>query len=82
MFLKFREDETSYCSIYSIRPPTCRKYPRTEREFITPENCGYSFVDAEPAEPIFELDTEGETEIVTSVESPSILTKFIDKDSN
>jgi len=42
-FLKYKEDGTSYCTIYPVRPPNCRKYPRTESEFITEETCGYSF---------------------------------------
>jgi hypothetical protein len=32
-----------YCSIYLIRPLNCRKYPRTESEFITADTCGYRF---------------------------------------
>lgn len=79
MFLKFRDDESSYCSIYSVRPPTCRKYPRVEREFVTPERCGYSFLDEPVGEPIFALDTGSETEIRSEVESPSYLSQFIDK---
>ena len=79
MFLRFREDETSYCSIYSVRPPTCRKYPRVESEFITPERCGYSFVDQLPSEPVFAMDTSGEVETQSDVESPSYLSRFIDR---
>ena len=30
------------CAIYSMRPPQCRKYPRTEAESIVP-SCGYKF---------------------------------------
>jgi hypothetical protein len=43
-FLRYTEGETgpSMCLAYSIRPPQCRKYPRTEAEQIhTP--CGYRF---------------------------------------
>jgi len=43
MFLGSREDGGSYCRIYSIRPPSCRKYPRTPSEFITQGDCGYWF---------------------------------------
>lgn len=42
-FLKSGENGKGYCSIYPIRPLNCRKYPRTESEFITQETCGYSF---------------------------------------
>ena len=42
-FLKEGEDGKQYCSIYKFRPPNCRKYPRTEKEFITEQTCGFSF---------------------------------------
>ena len=42
-FLKNGPDGKAFCSIYRIRPYNCRKYPRTESEFITQETCGYSF---------------------------------------
>jgi Fe-S-cluster containining protein len=38
----FLEEEG--CTIYSLRPPQCRKYPRTEEESIVAE-CGYTFVE-------------------------------------
>jgi len=41
-FLKIEGDK-SHCSIYKIRPLNCRKYPRTEAEWLTPESCGYHF---------------------------------------
>jgi len=41
-FLKY-EDNKSSCSIYSLRPSNCRKYPRTESEHITKDTCGYWF---------------------------------------
>jgi hypothetical protein len=42
-FLKYGADGQSSCSIYPIRPLNCRKYPRTESEFITEDTCGYRF---------------------------------------
>ena len=42
-FLKYKSDGKSACSIYPIRPVNCRKYPRTESEFITEDTCGYKF---------------------------------------
>ncbi|MBW8040353.1 MAG: hypothetical protein FVQ85_10170 [Planctomycetes bacterium] len=42
-FLKSGEDEKSSCSIYTIRPLNCRKYPRKESEFITADTCGHTF---------------------------------------
>ena len=30
------------CAIYSLRPPQCRKYPRTEEESIV-RDCGFTF---------------------------------------
>lgn len=44
-FLRSRQDGTSYCAIYSIRPLNCRKYPRTAGECITGETCGFYFTD-------------------------------------
>ena len=42
-FIKPGPDGKEFCSIYSIRPYNCRKYPRTESEHITQETCGYRF---------------------------------------
>ena len=42
-FLKFKKNGESFCSIYPIRPPNCRKYPLNEFEFITEDTCGYRF---------------------------------------
>jgi Fe-S-cluster containining protein len=42
-FLKYEPDEKYRCSIYKIRPLNCRKYPRTESEFITADTCGHQF---------------------------------------
>jgi len=42
-FLRYADDGKEYCSIYPIRPLNCRKYPRTESEFITQETCGFNF---------------------------------------
>ncbi|UCG58195.1 MAG: YkgJ family cysteine cluster protein [Phycisphaerales bacterium] len=42
-FLRYNQDGKSYCSIYSVRPLNCRKYPRTKSEFITADTCGHRF---------------------------------------
>lgn len=42
-FLKCKTNGKFYCSIYLIRPLNCRKYPRTESEFLTADTCGYRF---------------------------------------
>lgn len=42
-FLKYDKGKY-YCSIHKIRPLNCRKYPRTEKEFITKKSCGYRFI--------------------------------------
>lgn len=42
-FLKYKPDGKSHCAIYAIRPLNCRKYPRTESEFITADTCGFKF---------------------------------------
>ena len=43
IFLRYHSDGKSYCTIYALRPSTCRKYPRVSSEFLTPNTCGYSF---------------------------------------
>lgn len=45
-FLRYDADGFSSCAVYYARPPSCRKYPRTASENVTPETCGYYFVDA------------------------------------
>jgi Fe-S-cluster containining protein len=42
-FLKPGTDGKEYCSVYFLRPPNCRKYPRTKSELITAETCGFRF---------------------------------------
>jgi uncharacterized protein len=42
-FLKHREDKSTFCAVYAMRPPQCRKYPRSKRECETGEGCGYHF---------------------------------------
>ncbi|MHC4426399.1 MAG: YkgJ family cysteine cluster protein [Planctomycetota bacterium] len=42
-FLKHNADDKASCSIYTIRPYNCRKYPRTDSELITQDTCGYRF---------------------------------------
>ena len=43
-FLKTAEDGKEYCSIYTIRPPNCRKFPRTKQQLShVKETCGFSF---------------------------------------
>jgi hypothetical protein len=44
-FLRYDAEGLSTCSVYFARPPSCRKYPRTADENVTPEQCGYYFVD-------------------------------------
>ncbi|MAG45539.1 MAG: hypothetical protein CMH63_02075 [Nanoarchaeota archaeon] len=41
-FLRFK-NKTSYCIIHPFRPLNCRKYPRTEKEFLTQKTCGHKF---------------------------------------
>lgn len=45
-FLRYDAEGLSTCSVYFARPPSCRKYPRTASENVTPDACGYYFVDA------------------------------------
>lgn len=53
-FLTRDANGTPRCRIYRFRPPACRKYPRTAREWMTQSTCGFSFTnhhDAPPAAP-------------------------------
>ena len=45
-FLKEKNGKT-YCSVYKVRPLNCRKYPRTEKEWLTKNSCGYHFKKSE-----------------------------------
>lgn len=42
-FLKTDGDGKGYCGIYPLRPPNCRKYPRTLSEHLTQDTCGFRF---------------------------------------
>ena len=42
-FLRYKPDGRSYCSVYSVRPLNCRKYPRTKSELVTADTCGHHF---------------------------------------
>lgn len=44
-FLRFDDQGLSSCAVYHARPPSCRKYPRTSSENLTPATCGYYFVE-------------------------------------
>jgi len=46
-FLKFDESDpnSASCRAYAIRPPQCRKYPRSKAEQIH-HPCGYCFDDS------------------------------------
>ena len=46
-FLRYDDNGLSRCAVYRWRPPSCRKYPRTERENLTPQVCGYYFIATE-----------------------------------
>lgn len=46
-FLRFDEEGLSSCAVYHVRPPSCRKYPRTASEHITQDQCGYYFETAD-----------------------------------
>lgn len=46
-FLRYDEDGLSSCAVYLVRPPSCRKYPRTAAENMTAHVCGYYFVKVE-----------------------------------
>jgi hypothetical protein len=46
-FLRYDDAGLSRCAVYHARPPSCRKYPRTSAENLTPATCGYYFVAVE-----------------------------------
>jgi uncharacterized protein len=46
-FLRFDEEGLSACSVYLLRPPSCRKYPRIATENLTPQSCGFYFIAPE-----------------------------------
>lgn len=44
VFLKTAEDGKEFCLIYTVRPPNCRKFPRTREEHdLVSDQCGFSF---------------------------------------
>jgi len=47
LFLRYDKEGLSSCVVYRFRPPSCRKYPRTAAENLTPATCGYYFVPSE-----------------------------------
>ena len=52
-FLRYDEHGKSSCLVYHLRPPSCRKYPRTDAENLTSRVCGYYFANVDgpvPAE--------------------------------
>jgi len=52
-FLRTAADGKSYCSAYSFRPPTCRKFPRTSAQLeLVRDVCGFSFAEAPHAQPV------------------------------
>jgi Fe-S-cluster containining protein len=46
VFLKETQDGIARCSIYSVRPPSCRKFPRNKAQWLSvKKNCSFSFPD-------------------------------------
>ena len=42
-FLRYDKEDKCFCAIYPIRFRSCRKYPRTAKEHITKDVCGFYF---------------------------------------
>lgn len=42
-FLGYDENNKAICRIYRFRPLNCRKYPRSIKEHITKQICGFYF---------------------------------------
>jgi len=50
-FLKQDNEQNYYCAAYKLRPPQCRRFPRTQPELdIVKDSCGYMFMLREGAE--------------------------------
>jgi len=45
LFLDYDKENKAICKAYKFRPLNCRKYPRSKKEHITEEICGYYFGD-------------------------------------
>lgn len=43
-FLRYDDQGLAGCAAYKLRPPSCRKYPRTASENLTPAECGFYFI--------------------------------------
>lgn len=49
MFLTTDDEGLFRCSVYKVRPPNCRKFPRTSAQLKLVENeCTYSFATVSP----------------------------------
>ena len=47
-FLKTGKDGKGHCTIYKVRPPNCRKFPRTVEELDTvKDTCSFLFNEAQ-----------------------------------
>ncbi len=57
-FLRYDRAGLSLCAVYPVRPPSCRKYPRTAQENLTTETCGYYFASSRQT---MDADTEAES---------------------
>jgi len=47
----FMDKDKASCKAYSFRPLNCRKYPRSEKEHLTQEKCGFYFEDEKNKKP-------------------------------
>lgn len=52
LFLKTDENGRGFCAVYEFRPLNCRKYPRTESEWLTADTCGFRFENLPEANPL------------------------------
>ena len=52
-FLKTHDDGSETCSVYKLRPPNCRKFPRSQSQLDTVvDTCSFSFEEDTPAKTV------------------------------
>ena len=64
-FLKSADDGKEYCSIYKIRPPNCRKFPRSLEQYsLVEETCSFDFSNSKPLKHKVKLKSLGKKQKV------------------
>lgn len=64
-FLKSADDGKEYCSIYKIRPPNCRKFPRSLEQYsLVEKTCSFDFSNSKPLKRKVKLKSFGKKQKV------------------